>query len=132
MEPPPLGEPQGLSVRRLLFSVAKYLQAYVASYGFEISKTEHELDMRLSKWFALYGRDDDADRHADSGDASRDGTAKPTAATGSEPVDDDSMSATGIASRHDDGSFPFPRRLRHRHSIDDGAPRPPWWRTIFR
>ncbi len=101
-------------------------------HGFNISKTEHELDMRLSKWIALFGRDDDADRHVDSGDASRDGTAKPLAATGSELVDDGSMTATSIALRHDDGSFPFPSRLRHRHSTDDDAPRPPWWRIIFR
>ncbi len=83
--------------------------------------------MGLSNWFAFFRRDDDADRHADSADASRDGTVKPLAATGSELVDDCSMTATSIESQHDDGSFPFPRRLRHYHSKDDSSLRPPWW-----
>ncbi len=102
------------------------------SDGFEFPKTEDKLNMRLSKWFALFGRDDDADRRVDSADVSRDGTAKPPAATESELVGDGSMTATNIPSRHDDGSFPFPQNLRHRRSSGDGAPLPPWWRHFFR
>ena len=82
--------------------------------------------MFLSKWFGVFGREDDADRHAESADASRVGTAKPLAATESELVNNGSMTATSIESQHDDGSFPFPHRLRHHHSSDDGAPRPSW------
>ena len=86
--------------------------------------------MGLSNWFAFFRRDDDADQHVDSADASRDGTAKPLAATGSELVDDGPMTATSIASRHDDRPFPFPSRLRHRHSNAASATRPPWWEYL--
>ena len=93
---------------------------------------EHELDMRLSKWFALFRRNDDADRHADSADASRNGTAKPLAATESKLVDDGSMTAASKPDRHDDGSFPFPQDLRRHRSNCDGAPLPSWWKHFFR
>jgi hypothetical protein len=81
--------------------------------------------MRLSKWFALGKKDVDAARHADSVDASREGTAKPLSATGSELADDGSMTGTSIPIRHDDGSFSFPHQLRHRRSSGDDAPAPP-------
>lgn len=86
--------------------------------------------MRLSKWFALFGKDDDADRYVDSVGASREGTEKPPPGAESEIADDDSM--TAIPRRHDDGSFPFPHRLNQQRSSDDGAHRPSWWRIFYR
>ncbi len=102
------------------------------SNGFELSKTEDELDMRFPKWVALFKKYQKVDRSVGSADASRDGTAKPAAATESELVDNGSMTATSIPSRRDDGPFPFPHRLRHRHSKDDSALRPSWWRNFLR
>ncbi len=102
------------------------------SGGFQFSKTGGELNMRFPKWVALFKKYQKVDRSVGSADASRDGTAKPAAATESEPVADGSMTATSIPSRHDDGSSPFPQDLRHRRRSDDGAPLPSWWRNFFR
>ena len=110
---------------------ASNLEIADVSYGFEIFKTEQELDMFLSKWFGVFGRDDDADLLVESADASRDGTAKPLAATESELLDDGSLTATSIESRHEDGSFPFPHRLRQHHSSEKSSLRPSWWRRFF-
>ena len=94
------------------------------SDGFELSKTEDEFNMRSPKWVALFKKGQNVDRSVGSTDASRDGTAKPPTATGSGFVDDGPGTDTGIASRDDDESFPFPPNIRHRHSEDDGAPQP--------
>ncbi len=93
---------------------------------------DHKVNMRLSEWIAKFERYDDLYRSVDSADTGRHGMAMPAAATGWELVLDDSTTGTNVASRHDDGSFPFPHRLRHRHSNDDGAPRPSWWRNFLR
>jgi hypothetical protein len=54
-------------------------------------------------------------------EAGRHGMAKPTSATGS------GFTATSIASRDDDESFPFPQDLRHRYGKSDSDPPPSWW-----
>ncbi len=61
-------------------------------------------------------------------EAGRHGMAKAPTATGSGLVDDGPGIDTSMASRDDDESSPFPPNIRHRHSEDDGAPQPSWWR----
>ncbi len=73
---------------------------------------DHKVNMRLSEWIAKFERSDDLYRSVDSADTGRHGMATPAAATGWELVLDDSTTGTNVASRHDDGSFPFPHRLR--------------------
>ena len=63
-------------------------------------------------------------------EAGRHGMAKPPTATGSGFVDDGPATATSIASRDDDESFPFPQDLRHRYGKSDSDPRPSWWRKF--
>ena len=57
---------------------------------------DHKLNIRFSKWIALFKRDDYLHRYVDRADASRD----------------------------DDESFPFPHHLRHRHGKSDSEPPP--------
>ena len=102
------------------------------SNGSEFSKTEDDLNMRFPEWVALFKNYQTVDRAVDSADASQDGMAKPPAATDSEFVDDDSITATNIPRRHDDEPFPFPPNIRHRHGKSDGGPPPPWWRIFGR
>ena len=102
------------------------------SNGFEFSKTEDGLNMRFPKWVALFKNYEKVDRFVRGADASRDGTAKPPAATESELVDDGPGTDTSMASRHDDESFPFPPNIRHRHGKSDSDPPPSWWSNFYR
>ncbi len=63
-------------------------------------------------------------------EAGRHEMAKPPTATGLGFVDDGPATATSIASRDDDESFPFPQDLRHRYGKSDSDPRPSWWRKF--
>ena len=61
-------------------------------------------------------------------EAGRHEMAKPPTATGLGFVHDGPATATSIASRGDDGSYPFSRNIRHRRGKSDSAPPPSWWR----
>ena len=102
------------------------------SNGFELSKTEDELNIRFPKWVALFKKSQNVDGSVGSADASRGGTAIPPTVTGAEFVDDGLGTDTSMASRDDDEPFPFPPGIRHRHGKSDSDPPPSWWSNFFR